>query len=88
MPKLQTSCSTVCTKVWSCTLSADVVEARAGVFEFLSSTTADCTVCDKAASVPSGFSYESGRGEPDEFPRRTFDGEGVEADVDFGPTSC
>ena len=90
MPKLQTSCSTVCTDGMIVhTRTPDVIEARAGVFEFLLiNHPLDCPVCDKGGECPlQDFSYEFG---PDrsrmEFPRRTFDGEGVEADVDFGPT--
>jgi NADH-quinone oxidoreductase subunit G len=90
MPKLQTSCSTVCTDGMVVhTQAPDVIEARAGVFEFLLiNHPLDCPVCDKGGECPlQDFSYEFG---PDrsrmEFPRRTFDGEGVEADVDFGPT--
>ena len=71
------------------TQTPDVIEARAGVFEFLLiNHPLDCPVCDKGGECPlQDFSYEFG---PDrsrmEFPRRVFDGEGVEADVDFGPT--
>jgi len=90
MPKLQTSCSTACTDGMIVhTQTPDVVEARAGVFEFLLiNHPLDCPVCDKGGECPlQDFSYEFG---PDrsrmEFPRRVFDGEGVEADVDFGPT--
>jgi NADH-quinone oxidoreductase subunit G len=90
MPKLQTSCSTVCADGMVVhTQTPDVVEARAGVFEFLLiNHPLDCPVCDKGGECPlQDFSYEFG---PDrsrmEFPRRTFDGEGVEADIDFGPT--
>jgi NADH-quinone oxidoreductase subunit G len=90
MPKLQTSCSTTCTDGMVVhTQAPDVVEARAGVFEFLLiNHPLDCPVCDKGGECPlQDFSYAFG---PDrsrmEFPRRTFDGEGVEADVDFGPT--
>ena len=48
----------------------------------------DCPVCDKGGECPlQDFSYTFG---PDQsrmdFPRRVFDGEGVKADVDFGPT--
>ena len=63
--------------------------ARAGVFEFLLiNHPLDCPVCDKGGECPlQDFSYTFG---PDqsrmEFPRRVFDGEGVKADVDFGPT--
>jgi NADH-quinone oxidoreductase subunit G len=90
MPKLQTSCSTVCTAgMVVSTQTPDVVEARAGVFEFLLvNHPLDCPVCDKGGECPlQDFSYAFG---PDqsrmEFPRRVFDGEGVKADVDFGPT--
>src|SRR6185437_3857677 len=49
MPKLQTSCSTVCTDGMVVTTnSPDVVQARAGVFEFLLvNHPLDCPVCDK-----------------------------------------
>ncbi|MGE3703909.1 MAG: molybdopterin-dependent oxidoreductase [Vicinamibacterales bacterium] len=90
MPKLQTSCSTVCTDGMVVdTRSPEVEAARAGVFEFLLiNHPLDCPVCDKGGECPlQDFSYNFG---PDqsrmEFPRRTFDGDGVKADVDFGPT--
>src|SRR4051812_22107971 len=90
MPKLQTSCSTVCTDGMVVhTQTPDVVEARAGVFEFLLiNHPLDCPVCDKGGECPlQDFSYAFGPARSRmEFPRRTFDGEGVEADVDFGPT--
>ncbi len=66
-----------------------MVEARASVFEFLLvNHPLDCPVCDKGGECPlQDFSYTFG---PErsrmEFPRRVFDGEGVKADVDFGPT--
>jgi NADH-quinone oxidoreductase subunit G len=90
MPKLQTSCSTVCTEgMVVSTRTPEVVEARAGVFEFLLiNHPLDCPVCDKGGECPlQDFSYSFG---PDQsrmdFPRREFDGDGVKADVDFGPT--
>ena len=90
MPKLQTSCSTVCTEgMVVSTRTPDVVEARMGVFEFLLiNHPLDCPVCDKGGECPlQDFSYTFG---PDqsrmEFPRRVFDGDGVRGDVDFGPT--
>jgi NADH-quinone oxidoreductase subunit G len=90
MPKLQTSCSTTCAEGMVVdTKSPEVAAARAGVFEFLLvNHPLDCPVCDKGGECPlQDFSYTFG---PDasrmEFPRRTFDGEGVKADVDFGPT--
>ena len=90
MPKLQTSCSTVCTEgMIVSTRTQDVVQARAGVFEFLLvNHPLDCPVCDKGGECPlQDFSYTFG---PDQsrmdFPRRVFDGDGVKADVDFGPT--
>jgi NADH-quinone oxidoreductase subunit G len=90
MPKLQTSCSTVCTEgMVVSTRTPDVIDARAGVFEFLLiNHPLDCPVCDKGGECPlQDFSYTFG---PDQsrmdLPRRTFDGDGVEADVDFGPT--
>jgi NADH-quinone oxidoreductase subunit G len=90
MPKLQTSCSTACTDgMVVYTKTPEVVEARTGVFEFLLiNHPLDCPVCDKGGECPlQDFSYEFGpRRSRMEFPRRVFDGEGVEADVDFGPT--
>jgi NADH-quinone oxidoreductase subunit G len=90
MPKLQTSCSTVCSEGMVVeTSSPEVVQARASVFEFLLiNHPLDCPVCDKGGECPlQDFSYTFGpSGSRMEFPRRTFDGEGVKADVDFGPT--
>jgi NADH-quinone oxidoreductase subunit G len=90
MAKLQTACSTVCAEGMSVTTnSAEVQEARASVFEFLLlNHPLDCPVCDKGGECPlQDFSYSFG---PErsrmEFPRRVFDGEGLKADVDFGPT--
>ena len=90
MPKLQTSCSTLCAEgMVVSTRTQEVAEARAGVFEFLLvNHPLDCPVCDKGGECPlQDFSYNFG---PDqsrmEFPRRVFDGEGVKGDVDFGPT--
>src|SRR6478735_2130137 len=90
MPKLQTSCSTVCADgMVVTTRSPEVDAARAGVFEFLLiNHPLDCPVCDKGGECPlQDFSYSFG---PDqsrmEYPRRVFDGEGVRGDVDFGPT--
>ena len=90
MPKLQTSCSTpVAEGMIVSTATPDVVEARASVFEFLLiNHPLDCPVCDKGGECPlQDFSYSFGPNESRmEFPRRVFDGEGVRADVDFGPT--
>src|SRR5687768_16387684 len=90
MPKLQTSCSTPAGDGMVVTTnSPDVVEARASVFEFLLiNHPLDCPVCDKGGECPlQDFSYSYGPNESRmEFPRRVFDGEGVKADVDFGPT--
>ncbi len=90
MPKLQVSCSITATDGMVVhTQAPDVVQARAGVFEFLLlNHPLDCPVCDKGGECPlQDFSYTFG---PDnsrmEFERRTFDGSGVKADVDFGPT--
>jgi NADH-quinone oxidoreductase subunit G len=90
MPKLQTSCSTFCADGMVVhTRTEEVEAARAGVFEFLLvNHPLDCPVCDKGGECPlQDFSYTFG---PDhsrmEFPRREFDGAGVQADVDFGPT--
>src|SRR3954463_3963650 len=90
MPKLQTSCSTVCTDgMIVSTQTPEVVQARAGVFEFLLVThPLDCPVCDKGGECPlQDFSYNFGPAQSrTDFPRRVFDGEGVKGDVDFGPT--
>jgi NADH-quinone oxidoreductase subunit G len=90
MPKLQTSCSTTVTEgMVISTQTPDVVEARAAVFEFLLiNHPLDCPVCDKGGECPlQDFSYSFGPNDSRmEFPRRVFDGEGVKADVDFGPT--
>ena len=90
MAKLQTSCSTpVSEGMVVHTQDAESVEGRAGVFEFLLvNHPLDCPVCDKGGECPlQDFSYQFG---PDlsrmDFPRREFDGSGVKADVDFGPT--
>jgi NADH-quinone oxidoreductase subunit G len=90
MPKLQTACSTLCAEGMVVnTRTPDVVEARTGVFEFLLiNHPLDCPVCDKGGECPlQDFSYTFGRDQSRmEFPRRVFDGDGVKADVDFGPT--
>jgi NADH-quinone oxidoreductase subunit G len=90
MPKLQTSCSTPAADgMVVYTQTPDVVDARASVFEFLLiNHPLDCPVCDKGGECPlQDFSYSYGPNESRmEFPRRVFDGEGVKADVDFGPT--
>jgi NADH-quinone oxidoreductase subunit G len=90
MPKLQTACSTLCAEgMVVSTRTPDVVEARAGIFEFLLiNHPLDCPVCDKGGECPlQDFSYTFGRDQSRmEFPRRVFDGDGVKADVDFGPT--
>jgi NADH-quinone oxidoreductase subunit G len=90
MPKLQTSCSTPAAEGMVVhTQTPDVVEARASVFEFLLiNHPLDCPVCDKGGECPlQDFSYSYGPNESRmEFPRREFDGDGVKADVDFGPT--
>jgi NADH-quinone oxidoreductase subunit G len=90
MPKLQTSCSTMCAEgMVVSTRSPEVVQARAGVFELLLvNHPLDCPVCDKGGECPlQDLSYTFG---PDQsrmnFPRRVFDGEGVKGDIDFGPT--
>jgi NADH-quinone oxidoreductase subunit G len=90
MPKLQTSCSMVCTDGMEVSTNTPEVEAaRASVFEFLLvNHPLDCPVCDKGGECPlQDYSYAYGpeRSRMD-FPRRVFDGEGVKADVDFGPT--
>jgi NADH-quinone oxidoreductase subunit G len=90
MPKLQTSCSTPAADgMVVSTQDPESVEGRAGVFEFLLiNHPLDCPVCDKGGECPlQDFSYNFGNAESRmDFPRRVFDGEGVRADVDFGPT--
>ena len=90
MGKLQTSCSTTATDgMVVTTRDPETVAARAGVFEFLLvNHPLDCPVCDKGGECPlQDFSYTFGPAESRmDFPRRVFDGEGVKADVDFGPT--
>jgi NADH-quinone oxidoreductase subunit G len=90
MPKLQTSCSTVCAEGMVVeTRSPEVIEARASVLEFLLlNHPLDCPVCDKGGECPlQDFAYTFGPNQSrTDFTRRTFDGEGVKADVDFGPT--
>lgn len=90
MPKLQTACSTACTDgMVVSTRTPDVVEARAGVFEFLLiNHPLDCPVCDKGGECPlQDFSYTFGPEQSRmEFARRVFDGDGVRGDVGFGPT--
>ncbi|MFI5179551.1 MAG: 2Fe-2S iron-sulfur cluster-binding protein, partial [Vicinamibacterales bacterium] len=90
LAKLQTACSTACADgMVVVTNSPEVEQARASVFEFLLiNHPLDCPVCDKGGECPlQDFSYSFG---PErsrmEFDRRVFDGEGVKADVDFGPT--
>jgi NADH-quinone oxidoreductase subunit G len=90
MAKLQVSCSVTATEGMVVhTATQEVEDARAGVFEFLLiNHPLDCPVCDKGGECPlQDFSYTFG---PErsrmEFPRREFDGDGVKADVDFGPT--
>jgi NADH-quinone oxidoreductase subunit G len=90
MPKLQTSCSTLAAEgMVISTRDPETTQARAGVFEFLLvNHPLDCPVCDKGGECPlQDFSYTFGPAESRmDFPRRVFDGEGVKADVDFGPT--
>jgi NADH-quinone oxidoreductase subunit G len=90
MPKLQTSCSTLVAEgMVVYTQTPDVVDARASVFEFLLiNHPLDCPVCDKGGECPlQDFAYSFGPNESRMgFERRVFDGEGVKADVDFGPT--
>jgi NADH-quinone oxidoreductase subunit G len=90
MLKLQTSCSTpVAEGMVVHTTDAESVDGRAGVFEFLLiNHPLDCPVCDKGGECPlQDFSYRFGNAQSRmDFPRRVFDGEGVRADVDFGPT--
>ena len=90
MPKLQTSCSTICTEgMVISTRDPETTQARAGVLEFLLvNHPLDCPVCDKGGECPlQDYSYSFGPATSRmDFPRRVFDGEGVKADVDFGPT--
>src|SRR6266851_3077771 len=60
MPKLQTSCSTICTDGMIVgTRTPEVNAARAGIFEFLLiNHPLDCPVCDKGGECPlQDFSY-------------------------------
>ncbi len=90
MPKLQTSCSTVCADgMVVYTRTPEVIEARQSVFEFLLlNHPLDCPVCDKGGECPlQDYSYTFGRERSrTQFARRVFDGEGVRGEVDFGPT--
>jgi NADH-quinone oxidoreductase subunit G len=90
MAKLQTACSTPAGDgMVVSTGTPDVIQARAGVFEFLLvNHPLDCPVCDKGGECPlQDFSYSFGPSDSRmEFKRRTFDGEGLKADIDFGPT--
>ena len=90
IPKLQTGCSTpVKDGMVVHTRTERVQEAQEAVVEFLLiNHPLDCPVCDKGGECPlQDFSYSFGPNESRmEFPRRVFDGEGVRADVDFGPT--
>ena len=90
MPKLQTSCSTPAAEGMVVrTTDSESTDARASVFEFLLiNHPLDCPVCDKGGECPlQDFSYRFGNTQSRmDFPRRVFDGEGVRADVDFGPT--
>ena len=90
MPKLQTSCSTLCADGMIVnTQTPEVVQARQAVFEFLLiNHPLDCPVCDKGGECPlQDYSYTFGAPQSRmDLPRRTFDGEGVKADIDFGPT--
>lgn len=90
MAKLQTSCSTpVAEGMVVHTQDPEAVEGRKGVFEFLLiNHPLDCPVCDKGGECPlQDFSNQFGNDQSRmDFPRRTFDGEGVKADIDFGPT--
>src|SRR5437867_2809130 len=66
MPKLQTSCSTICTEGMVIqTRTQEVVDARAGVFEFLLiNHPLDCPVCDKGGECPlQNQAMTNGRGE-------------------------
>jgi len=77
MPKLQTSCSTVCADgMVVSTREREVVEARAGVFEFLLvNHPLDCPVCDKGGECPlQDLTFRYGPGNTRmTFPKRTFD---------------
>src|SRR2546423_1664124 len=74
MPKLQTSCSTVCSDgMIVSTRTPEVEAARAGVFEFLLvNHPLDCPVCVKGGECPlQDFSYNFGPAESrTDFPRR------------------
>ncbi|HEX9363686.1 MAG TPA: 2Fe-2S iron-sulfur cluster-binding protein, partial [Candidatus Dormibacteraeota bacterium] len=89
-PRPQTACTTpVSEGMVVRTQTAMAVQARADILEFeLANHPLDCPVCDKGGECPlQDFAYSFGPAESRmDFPRRVFDGEGVKADVDFGPT--
>ena len=71
------------------TETEQVKRAQEGMIELLlANHPLDCPVCDKGGECPlQDFSYQFGPANSRmDFPRRVFDGEGVKADVDFGPT--
>ncbi len=90
MAKLQTACSTLCTEGMVVqTETPDVVQARAGCPRVpAGQPPARLPGVRQGRRVPTaGLLVPFGPGDSRmEFPRRMFDGEGVKADVDFGPT--
>lgn len=69
--------------------SPAVAKMQEGMLEFLLlNHPLDCPICDKGGECPlQDYSYTFGPEKSRmEFRRRTFDGSGVKADVDFGPT--
>ena len=92
IPKLQTGCTLTAQDgmvVKTARTSAKAAQGQNATLEFiLVNHPLDCPVCDKGGECPlQDFSYSFGPNESRmEFPRRVFDGEGVRADVDFGPT--
>ena len=91
MPKLQTSCSTVCTDGMVVhTRTAEVVEARAGVFEFLldqSSARLPGLRQGRRVSAAGLLLHVRPRSEPDGVPAPHVRRRGrARRDVDFGPT--
>ncbi len=90
MPKLQTSCSTPAPTAWSCTprTAESHRGARRRVRVPAASTirsTARCATRAASARCRTSRTPSATMQSRMDFPRRTFDGEGVKADVDFGP---
>ena len=91
MPKLQTSCSTICTD--GMVVDTNIARSRRGARQRVRvpahQPPARLPGLRQGRRVPAAglFLHASGRDASRmDFPRRVFDGEGVKGDVDFGPT--